>query len=137
MEMETEEAMLEFMIDWWVRCKGANIWLIYIHHSTHFNHWNTVLYQPKTGSQFNECATFFFSSPFFIFYYFSFSFSIFYFEWIPTWLSRSIVFLNPVEVQKFTWIYRHDIHEIILEISFWIETDNAIAAKFAIFFFFF
>ena len=94
-------------------------------------------YQPKTGSQFNECATFFFSSPFFIFYYFSFSFSIFYFEWIPTWLSRSIVFLNPVEVQKFTWIYRHDIHEIILEISFWIETDNAIAAKFAIFFSFF
>ena len=67
MEMETEGAMLEFMIDWWVRCKGANIWLLYIHHSTHFNHWNTVLYQPKTGSQSNECATFFFSSPFFYF----------------------------------------------------------------------
>ena len=47
MEMETEGAMLEFMIDWWVRCKGANIWLLYIHHSTHFNNWNTVLTNPR------------------------------------------------------------------------------------------
>ena len=39
--------MLEFMIDWWVRCKGANIWLLYIHHLTHFNHWNTVLTNPR------------------------------------------------------------------------------------------
>ena len=51
-----------------------------------------------------------------------------YFEWIPTWLSRSIIFLNPIEVQKFTWIYRHDFLKIILEVSFWIEPHNAIAS---------
>ena len=129
--------MLEFMIDWWVRCKEANIWLLYIHHSTHFNHWNTVLTNPRLEVNLTNVLLFSFPPPFFIFYYFSFSFSIFYFEWIPTWLSRSIVFLNLVEVQKFTWIYRQDFHEIILEISFWIETHNAIAAKFANFFSFF
>ena len=42
-------------------------------------------------------------------------------------LTKYRLFENPIEVQKFTWIYRHDCHEIILEISFWIETHNAIA----------
>ena len=75
MEMETEGAMFEFMINWWVRCKGANVWLLYIHHSTHLNHWNTVLTNPRLN-QSNECATFSFPP---LFYFLLFFFSLFYF----------------------------------------------------------
>ena len=136
MEMETEGAMLEFMIDWWVRCKGANIWLLYIHHLTHFNHWNTVLTNPRLEVNLTNVLLFSFPPPFLFFIIFLLAFLFFtlneyqrdYHEASSFW-----TLLKCRNLHEST----DDFHEIILEISFWIETHNAIAAKFAIFFFFF